>query len=187
MDSTQSDRRNLLYALAARLSLGALLFVSSACAPVRSSAHVDGVHPVMGDEAAAVARALGEQLRMERGPYVVFPLYLTNTFAPVSDTTPGNALRARLLEALRQGGRAQYADTAAYADETRRKLLPDSARYYFTFNSEPVVRNDTATIDVIGFHMARTPGFAEVEVARYEFILQSGRWQFIRRVVLYMT
>jgi len=170
-----------------RLSLGALLIVGAACARARTEAPIVPVHPEPGQVGVAVSRAVGEQVRREHGAFVVFPVFLDRDFDPASAAATELATRARLLEAFRQGGNAQYADTLAYMDDARRRLLADSALRFYTFEAEPSVRGDTAIVNVMDVRVLRTPGPVVREIVRYQFVLRAGRWQFIRRDVLYTT
>jgi hypothetical protein len=81
--------------------------------------------------AIALARAAGERLRYERKQgFSIFPTFLRVDDHELVRPMIGN--EDILLESLRGGARAQYADTLAMKDSVRVLQLPDSARYYYT-------------------------------------------------------
>jgi hypothetical protein len=72
-------------------------------------------------------------------------------------------------------------------DVARRRVLADSARRFFTFEAEPSILGDTATVDVMDVRVLASPGPVEREIVRYKFVLRARRWQFFRREVVYIT
>lgn len=134
---------------------------------------------------AAVARAAGEELRRERGTFVVFPAFIDRTGEIAASSAPGGVGAQSALEAFRQGAAAGFADTSAYVDPVRRAALPDSARLFFTLTEPPTLRGDTATADVFGNAVPRTSGALEQTIYRYTFVRTGSAWRFLRRVLLY--
>ena len=135
----------------------------------------------------AVARAAGEQLRLENGRgFVVLPTFKDkNSETPGLSDTESAESRRRLLDAFRTAAAAQWADTVAYKDLTRGRQLPDSARYYYTLAVVPLVRSDSASVDVYGGRVVFENVPVELTVCRYVFLWRDDHWQFVRRVLLY--
>jgi hypothetical protein len=139
------------------------------------------------DASIELARVVGSKLRTERGPFVVYPTFLDRKAEPPRLDPPASTMATRLLEALREGAHTTYADTVAFKDANRRASLADSARYYFTLTAVPLIRGDTAYVDVFGGVAMKTDGPIEQDVMRYWFARRAGGWQFVRRQLLYAT
>ena len=107
---------------------------------------------MLSSDVVAVARAVGARVRVENGAgFVTLPKFLD---VHENSRRPADARQARLmaalLEAFREGGKSQFADTLAFADSTRLSQLPDSATWLFTLSTEPSGHGDSATVEIYG-------------------------------------
>jgi hypothetical protein len=134
-----------------------------------------------------LARVVGERLRREHSAFVVFPTLLSSDGNAPEGSIEDFARRSILLDALRKGAHAQYADTLAYSDDRLRPKLSTAERFFFTLAGDPVIQGDTATVDIVEGKTPRTVGTIERNVFRYWFVHNRGRWEFLRRTLLYST
>jgi hypothetical protein len=134
-----------------------------------------------------LARVVGERLRREHGVFVVFPTFLSSDGNAPEGSIEDFARRSILLDALRKGAHAQYADTLAYSDDRLRPRLSTADRLFFTLAGEPSIQGDTATVDIVEGKTPKTVGTIERNVFRYWFVHSRGHWEFLRRTLLYAT
>ena len=129
----------------------------------------------------AVVRVVGTALRDRlHGDFAVLPriFIYTPVAAPALAPLPADEERA-LLDALRVGGSAQWADSAA-----RR----DSSRTVVTLAGPVVIDGDTARVPVYisaGGHRAGQPVFYTIE----QFVIArvGAEWHLVRRRIIYAT
>jgi hypothetical protein len=151
-------------------------------------ATAQSVGSAIPDSAAVeLARVVGERLRREHSAFVVFPTFLSSDGNAPEGSIEDYARRSILLDALRKGAHAQYADTLAYADDRLRPKLSTAERFFFTLAGEPSIQGDTATVDIVEGKAPRTVGTIERNVFRYWFVHSRGHWEFLRRTLLYAT
>jgi len=162
-----------------------ILGATSACFPK----HPAGLAAVPSFEPAKldVARAGGEQVRRERRSLVVYPTFLDASANSPSLNAAERARAEQLLDAFRLGARAQYADTMRYRDRSMLAALQDSLRMIVTLTGEPSIERDSAFVDVLSELALREPGPVEIATYRYFFALRNGAWQFVRRMLTYVT
>jgi hypothetical protein len=134
-----------------------------------------------------LARVVGERLRREHSAFVVFPTFLSADGSVPEGSIEDFARRSILLDSLRRGAHAQYADTLAYSDDRLRPKLSTAERFFFTLAGDPVIQGDTATVDIVEGKTPRTVGTIERNVFRYWFVHSRGHWEFLRRTLLYAT
>ena len=162
--------------------------VSVIAASMPRHATAQSVGSAIPDSAAIeLARVVGERLRREHSAFVVFPTFLSSDGNAPEGSIEDYARRSTLLDALRKGAHAQYADTLAYADDRLRPKLSTAERFFFTLAGEPPVQGDTATVDIVEGKAPRTVGTIERNVFRYWFVHSRGHWEFLRRTLLYAT
>ena len=159
-----------------------------------NASFVDSAGPFRAEAAdLSVTRAAGVRVRHEWGSFAVFPTFLAHVAegeaAQEPPLTPGESAlaRRRLLDAFRQGGKSQYVDTTAYRDSQRTHARPDSALSYFTLAGNPVVRGDSAFVDVFNGLPQATYGPVEQQILRYWFARADGVWHFVRRQLMWAT
>jgi len=136
-----------------------------------------------------VARVVGTSVRerMHRG-FVVLPRFLSVSLSgPATAPTPADEQLA-LLDALRDGASARWADTSAFRDSVRLASLPDSSLTVVTLTGPVVISGDTARVPVVYRQVNRRPRqmiFYTVE----EYILAraGSQWKVLRRRLMYAT
>jgi hypothetical protein len=143
--------------------------------------------PKYGSPVLSLAMAAGERIRKEqpRG-FAVLPVFLTSREHQVF--TPDDTGQHDILEAFRDGARALYVDTLVTRDTSRLRQLPDSARYFYTLSSTPVIAADTGTVEV--FLSVFVPPTAQSEISILQYVFQKdreGRWVYKRRKLVYAT
>lgn len=145
--------------------------------------------PRESDE-VAVARVVGASLGDRiHGGFVVLPrLFVDGPLTQESITSVPADQQVALLDGLRRGGDAPWADTASLRDGVGFDTLPASSRTIVTLAGPVVVDGDTArTLVYIGgaSHRAGRPVFYTIE--QYVVARTGSSWHFVRRRLMYAT
>ena len=141
-------------------------------------------HGIESDE-LALARITGEQLRREL-PQGFKVHYSFLAWVPYEIERRQVAGGAAMLEAFRAGAGAAFLDSAANSNPDRARQLSASDRYYRTLTGPPIIKADSASVDVLSSGPISKNGEFYMSIMRYVFVRdpRSG-WRFVRRELGY--
>jgi hypothetical protein len=141
--------------------------------------------------ADSAARALGMYLRV-RFPhgFVIYPKFETPPAVTswVGPLTLSPEAQFRLLDQIRRGAQAQWADTLMLTDISLRDAAPDSSRTIVALSGPLLVAGDTAKaaimLEYVGKANTEPPPFT---VAWYTVARSASGWRAAKHTLLYAT